>query len=119
MNNFSQFIVQPEAIAEARTAYDWYEARNPAAARRFQAAVEQAIEAIFRMPLSWPPYDEETRYYSLRRFLYRIVYLISDDTRTHRCRRTLSPAAGLLAGSALIWRESRDHRRHWYRRWSA
>src|SRR6266511_4715331 len=58
--------VHPEAIAEARTAREWYQARNAEAAEAFIAELDLAIERIEEAPHQWPPYLANTRRYRLR-----------------------------------------------------
>ncbi len=93
--------VHPEAIAEARAAREWYEARNAEAAERFMAELDLAIERIEEAPRQWPPYLADTRRYLLRRFPFFVVF----REASNQCRVSLLPTldGGLdtgLAGSS-------------------
>ena len=46
--------LHPEALIEARAAFDWYRERNPAAATAFLAEIDLAIEEIAASPERWP-----------------------------------------------------------------
>jgi plasmid stabilization system protein ParE len=62
-----------EALEKAETAARWYAARSPAAAAAFSEEVDAAESAIVRLPDGWPPFDDGTRRYLLRRFPFSIV----------------------------------------------
>jgi len=64
----------PEAVAEARAARAWYEARSPAAAEAFVVEVDRAIERILDDPDRPPVYMLGTRAVLLRRFPYLVVF---------------------------------------------
>jgi plasmid stabilization system protein ParE len=70
----SEIDIHPAAVKEARKAYRWYLRRSAAAANRFQAAFEAALEQIAQSPDRWPLYLHGTRYRLLRRFRYLLVY---------------------------------------------
>ena len=70
--------LHPEAIAEARAAYQWYAERNPLAANAFMAAVDHAVNEIHNSPVRWPLHLHGTRKYLLRRFPYGIIYRVTD-----------------------------------------
>ena len=71
--------VHPEAIAEARAAREWYDARNAGAAETFMAELDLAIERIETAPHSLPPYLGETRRYLLRRFPFFVVFREAEE----------------------------------------
>ena len=71
--------VHPEAIAVARAAREWYEARNAEAAEAFMAELDAAIDRIEETPRQWPPYLAKTRRYLLRRFPFFVVFREADD----------------------------------------
>lgn len=71
--------VHPEAIAEARAAREWYQARNAEAAEAFMAELDMAIQRIEEAPRQWPPYLTGTRRYLLRRFPFFVVFRETDD----------------------------------------
>ena len=63
-----------EAIAEARAAREWYEARSPSAAEAFMAELDHALEQIAQFPEAGAPYFGNTRRRLLRRFPFSVVY---------------------------------------------
>lgn len=71
---FERAWVHPEAIAEARAAREWYQARNAEVAEAFMAELDSAIEVIGEVPRQWPPYLARTRRYLLRRFPFFVVF---------------------------------------------
>ena len=58
----------PEAVAEAAAAYEWYKARSRTVADRFMAELDCAVAQILDSPESWSPHEHNTRRYLLRRF---------------------------------------------------
>jgi toxin ParE1/3/4 len=74
-----QAWVHPEAIAEARAARQWYQARNAELAEAFMAELELAIKRIEGAPRRWPAYLADTRRYLLRRFPFFVVFREVND----------------------------------------
>jgi toxin ParE1/3/4 len=70
----------PEAMAEAKAARDWYEARSLDAARAFLAELGAGMESIRAAPELYPPYLHRTRCYLFHRFPYLIVYRAAPTT---------------------------------------
>ena len=70
----TRVFLHEEAVAEARAAKEWYEARSAAAAQAFFAELDYAIEQIAELPEGWPTYIEGTRRFLLRRFPFSVVY---------------------------------------------
>ena len=66
--------VHPEAVAEAREAVQWYQARNEAVADAFIAEIDHAIGQIDEAPDRWSAYIQGTRRYLLHRFPFYVVY---------------------------------------------
>src|SRR2546428_410424 len=64
----------PHAIAEARTAREWYASRNSLAAAAFVDELDRAVVRITEAPKRWPAYLHGTRRYLLRRFPFSLVY---------------------------------------------
>ena len=64
----------PEAVAEARAAFEWYRDRSPQAAAAFMAELETAIECISEAPDRWPVFGSETWRFLFRRFPFLVVY---------------------------------------------
>ena len=69
--------LHPEAIAEARVAYEWYAERNPSAANAFIAELDYAINQIPERPERWPLHLHGTRRFLLRRFPYSVIYRVT------------------------------------------
>ena len=68
----------PDAIAEAKAAYEWYAERNPAAANAFMAVLNDAVNRIPNSPERWPLHLHGTRKFLLRRFPYSVIYRLTD-----------------------------------------
>jgi hypothetical protein len=64
----------PDAITEARVAYDRYAERSPTSAARFLAELDVAVEQIAKHPDLWPKYLGGTRSDLLRRFPYVVSF---------------------------------------------
>jgi plasmid stabilization system protein ParE len=71
--------LHPEAIAEARDAREWYEARSTEAASAFMAELDLAIDSICEFPDRWAKYLHGTRRYLMKRFPYLVVYRATTD----------------------------------------
>ena len=78
--SFLSIEIHPEAIAAARGAREWYEARSDDAARAFLAELDLGIESVRTSPEAYLPYLYGTRCYLLRRFPYLIVYRVTGTT---------------------------------------
>ena len=63
-----------EALAEAQAAFEWYSARNPAAADAFINELDHAIEQIGQLPNLAGSYVSGTRRYVMRRFPFTVIY---------------------------------------------
>lgn len=66
--------VHPQAVAEARAAREWYQARNAEVAEAFMAELDSALDRIEEAPRQWPPYLGDTRRYLFRRFPFFVVF---------------------------------------------
>lgn len=66
--------LHPEAVAEAHAAYARYFQSSPAAAERFLAELDQAIDKISEYPQKWAGHSLNTRRYALKRFPYLVIY---------------------------------------------
>ena len=64
----------PEAIAEARTAFEWYRQWSEGAAAAFLTELDQAVEHIAETHGRWPFYLQGTRRFLLRKFPFTIIY---------------------------------------------
>jgi plasmid stabilization system protein ParE len=63
-----------EAGAEYDAAFDWYLARRPDAALRFDAEVDRALTHIIQAPSRWAVGSYGTRRFLLRQFPFILVY---------------------------------------------
>ena len=68
----------PEAIAEARAAYQWYAERDLSAANAFIAELDHATNQVQSNPERWPVHLHGTRKYLFRRFPYGVVYRVTE-----------------------------------------
>ena len=72
--------LHPNAIAEAKAAYEWYAERNPSAANAFISELDHAISQIQKGPERWTTHLHGTRRFLLRRFPYVVVYRVAEST---------------------------------------
>jgi plasmid stabilization system protein ParE len=70
----------PDAVAEARSARQWYAERSPLAASAFLTELDRAITLVSEGPYQWPQYVAGTRRYALRRFPFVLVYRERGDS---------------------------------------
>ncbi len=63
-----------EAGAEYDAAFDWYAARSPDAASKFDSEVHYALQDIAANPQRWAIGPLDTRRYLLRKFPFLVVY---------------------------------------------
>jgi plasmid stabilization system protein ParE len=75
----ADIIFHPEAQEEYDRAFAWYQARSPRAAARFEAEVQRLLGLVQLNPDSFPAYDDEHRFATLRRFAYTLVYQVQPD----------------------------------------
>lgn len=72
--------IEEHAEREARSAFLWYLARNPRAAERFEAALEECIGAIVEAPERFPEIEPGVRRRLVfHRFPYAVLYRILGD----------------------------------------
>jgi plasmid stabilization system protein ParE len=64
----------PEAREEYQLAYEWYLARSPQAAVKFEAELDRVLASIEASPGLFPAYDDHHRFATLRRYPYSVVY---------------------------------------------
>lgn len=62
--------IHPAALAELKSAVEWYLERSEPAAADFVAAVDRAIELVIESPKRWPEGEHATRRFVLRRFAF-------------------------------------------------
>jgi plasmid stabilization system protein ParE len=72
--------IEERAEAETRSAFLWYLTRNPRAAERFEAAIEECVDAILGAPERWPEIEPGIRKrFVFHRFPYAMLYRIVGD----------------------------------------
>jgi plasmid stabilization system protein ParE len=70
--NLAQF--HEEATAEYDAAFDWYLARSPNAALKFDAGVNRALAQIIQAPQRWAKGPHSTHRFLLRQFPFTVIY---------------------------------------------
>lgn len=72
-------IFHPEARAEMRESFEFYEARLGGLGLRFLSAVEQTVERISTHPEAGAPLASEFRKRIVSGFPYNIIYRVWED----------------------------------------
>jgi len=75
----SALRLRPEAEADLREAYRWYEQQRIGLGEDFLLCVEASSVALRENPEQFPKVYQEVRRMVLRRFPYSILYLTSHD----------------------------------------
>ena len=70
----------PEAIAELRSAAEYYEECRPGLGQRFVDAVEDAVRRISGTPLAWRLFEHDVRRCLTRVFPYGVFYTRLDES---------------------------------------
>jgi toxin ParE2 len=84
------------ALVEATEAAEFYDARLPGLGADFLSEVDSTIARIVMFPEGWPRISGPFRQCPLRRFPYRVIYLIASDEEVlifsvfHQSRAPLS-----------------------------
>ncbi len=63
-----------QAAAEYDAAFDWYLARSPDSARKFDSEVQRALQQILEHPRRSATGPSGTRRYLLRKFPFLLIY---------------------------------------------
>ena len=71
--------IHPAALAELKSAVEWYFKRSETAAREFVAEVDRAIDLVVESPRRWPTGELGTRRFVLQRFPFAITYREKDS----------------------------------------
>ena len=71
--------IHPAALAELKSAVEWYLKRSETAAREFVAEVDRAIDLVVESPRRWPTGELGTRRFVLQRFPFAITYREKDS----------------------------------------
>ena len=70
-----EVIIRPEAEAEIKEAYHWYEERHKGLGLDFLLCIEEAIEKISRDPETYPLVHKNVRRILIHRFPYSIFFI--------------------------------------------
>jgi|SRR5277367_3717239 len=71
--------IHPAALAELKSAVEWYLGRSEPAAKEFVAEVDRAVALVSESPKRWPIGEYSTRRFVLRRFPFAITYRERDS----------------------------------------
>src|SRR3972149_1530585 len=74
-----KIVFRPEAEAELKEAYQWYENQRKGLGSDFLLCIEAAISSIQRNPEIYPVVYKNVRRALIRRFPYGIFYLIKPE----------------------------------------
>ena len=66
--------IHPFALEELKFALSWYLERNEAAALKFAAELDRAMDLLIAAPQRWPAGEHGSRKFVLRRFPFAIFY---------------------------------------------
>lgn len=75
----SKLIVLPEAEADLRGAYDWYDLRRVGLGTEFLEEVDRCFARIVEQPFRPRPLEKGARSVWLRRFPFIVLYLPKSD----------------------------------------
>jgi len=67
------------AAAQEESTYDWYAARELAAARGFREQLRRAIDAVTANSRTWPRYGSRARRYVFPRYPFSLVYILRGE----------------------------------------
>lgn len=71
--------LRPEAEADVRDAYRWYEERARGLGDEFLRATDAALASVERRPEAYPVVYERVRRVLLRKFPYGLFYVVESD----------------------------------------
>jgi len=96
------WLVRPEAEADLRNGYQWYEKQKPGLGEDFLACIEAALFAIQDNPYSYPEVHREVRRALVHRFPYAVFYLPCAESivvlAVFDCRRDPETWRGRMSG---------------------
>jgi toxin ParE1/3/4 len=100
--------IHPAALAELKSAVEWYLERSQPAAEEFVAEVDRAKARVIESPRRWPFGEYNTRRFVLQRFPFAIAYR-EKFGRANPGIRSRSSAARILEGTVVAdengWRD--------------
>ncbi|HZR45920.1 MAG TPA: type II toxin-antitoxin system RelE/ParE family toxin [Candidatus Manganitrophaceae bacterium] len=71
-------IIRPEAENDLAEAFSWYEEQRRGLGHDFLLQVDAGLRFLERNPESHPPEYQETRKHLIKKFPYKIIYLVKD-----------------------------------------
>ncbi len=71
--------IHPAALAELKSAVEWYLERSEPAAQEFVAEADRAVALVMESPRRWPVGEHNTRRFVLQRFPFAITYREKDS----------------------------------------
>ena len=74
-----RIIVRPEAEHDLKEAYSWYEDKRTGLGYDFLLQVDAGLNFIARNPNIHPIEYKETRKHLVKRFPYKIIYLVEKE----------------------------------------
>ena len=72
-------VIRPEAENDVKEAFSWYEDKRQGLGYDFLLQVDAGLRFIERNPKIFPSEYKGTRKYLIKRFPYKIVYLIEEE----------------------------------------
>ena len=72
-------VYRPEAVADVRAAFEWYERQRAGLGDEFLSALAKSEEIVQSNPLSYRVIRRDARRIMLRRFPYQIIYRVVGD----------------------------------------
>ena len=72
--------IHPSALADLKSAVNWYLQHSETAASKFVSEVDRAIGLVIEAPSRWPAAEDDTRRFILNRFPFAIVYREKPDS---------------------------------------
>ena len=72
-------VIRPEAENDVKEAFSWYEDKRQGLGYDFLLQVDAGLRFIERNPKIFPSEHKGTRKYLIKRFPYKIVYLIEEE----------------------------------------
>lgn len=92
---------RPQALAEIRSARQWYEAQRVGLGREFEDEIAQVVDLLTRSPLLFPVTHHARRRALVRRFPYGLFFqVLETDVVVLACyhlRRRPRPPVGSVA----------------------
>jgi len=71
--------VRPEAENDFKEAFSWYEDKRQGLGHDFLMQVDAGLKLIERNPKIYPPEYKGTRKHVIKRFQYKVVYLVEKE----------------------------------------